>query len=183
MQSIIEILKKNNNFAVLCEEQLKTAELKTVQKFFIEALEQENIMLATSCLKFLPKINFGSSHCCDSIGNTSNPLIRMAHIGKYQSVKFLVDNGAEIDYISANRTTAIMYAFEMGHIDIVKYLYEKNAKLNVGMRTMVSYGRKEYVDSYMTFLTYLHERLVESKKLNEKQNCQTKQSTETEQDK
>lgn len=169
MQSIIETLKKNDNFAALCVEEFKTTSLKTIQQFFVEALEQENIMLATSCLKFLPKINFGTAHNDDGCENISCPIIRMAHLGKFKSVKFLVENGADIDYVSCNRTTPIMYAFEMGHIEIVKYLYEKNAKLNVGTRSMISYGRKDNVAQYMNFITYLHERLVESQKRNEKQ--------------
>ena len=94
-----------------------------VKKKFLESLEEGTFYLAKILLKHLETLNYGSSHDNEDI----NPLIRMAHLGKLDAVKFLVDNGADINFRSVNSTTAIMYAFEKGHVDIVKYLIEKEA--------------------------------------------------------
>ena len=46
------------------------------------------------------------------------------YFGHLEKVKYLVENGADINSKYANGSTALMHAAEKGHLEIVKYLDE-----------------------------------------------------------
>lgn len=47
--------------------------------------------------------------------------------GNLSAVDYLVQHGADINLVSTNQSTPIMYAYQYGHLDIVKYFRDKGA--------------------------------------------------------
>lgn len=92
--------------------------------------------------------------------HTENPLITMARNGFLEPVIFLIDEcGADIDYVSIENTTAIMYAFQCGHSDIVAELLQRGAAIEVKTLTKTK-KMTDFCDltrnaSYMDLINYL----------------------------
>ncbi len=59
------------------------------------------------------------------------PLIRAAHNGHYQTVKFLVEQGADVNALDMGESTALHWAAMRGHVEIVKYLLEAGSDKQV----------------------------------------------------
>ncbi|RYE11586.1 MAG: hypothetical protein EOP34_12140 [Rickettsiales bacterium] len=99
-----------------------------------------DLVLATEPKKTIFTIN------CDGM-NVANPLIYAAYNGDFKMVVYLVEYcEANIDYVSRNGTSAIMYAFQEGHNDVVEYLYSKGAALQL---TAPNSGRTmRMIDNY-----------------------------------
>lgn len=55
------------------------------------------------------------------------PLARAAHNGHFQTVQYLVEQGAEVDGKDIGDNTALHWAAMRGHVEIVKYLVECGA--------------------------------------------------------
>lgn len=94
----------------------------------------------------------------------TNPLIRACYLGKCEAVKFLVKHGANVNCLSDNLTTPIMYAFQKGHMDIVTYLYDQGSKIVVGRQRMIHYSISSYTYGYIAFIEYLDEGLEKLRK-------------------
>lgn len=95
-----------------------------VQQQMLNIMLKNNIsIVAMICLlDEIRSVNYGKE--------LDNPLIYCCHNNRLDMVKLLVEiYGADIEYSFKNDKTAIMYATEKNHLDIVKYLYEKGAKL------------------------------------------------------
>lgn len=67
----------------------------------------------------------------DIAGQT--PLMYAAEGGSLEVVKYLVDQGADVNAMSGNkgRGTALIYATAANRVEIVKYLLEKGANVNL----------------------------------------------------
>jgi len=66
----------------------------------------------------------------DEVGST--PLHTAAFSGHFEIVKFLIENGADVNAVNDEfGETPIFNAVAKGHIDIVKYLIEKGARLDI----------------------------------------------------
>ncbi len=79
--------------------------------------------------KLLAEYKFSVNEIDDQ-GNT--PLMMAAATGNVQMVKFLVENGAEIDTLyTPLEKSALMVAAEHGHIEVMKLLVENGANVNL----------------------------------------------------
>ncbi len=67
--------------------------------------------------------------------------------GNLEKVKDTIEKGADIDFIGDDLTTALQYAAKSGYIDIVKYLVESGANLEISHQYRL----------YMTALLYATE--------------------------
>merc|ERR1711959_131805 len=59
------------------------------------------------------------------------PLIRAAHNGHYQMVKFLIEQGADVNALDMGESTALHWSAMRGHVEIVKYLLEAGSDKQV----------------------------------------------------
>lgn len=62
--------------------------------------------------------------------NVGNPLYWTSYNDQLDAVKYLVENGAEIDREDLEKRTALMAASSSGSLEIVKYLVENGAEIN-----------------------------------------------------
>lgn len=88
-----------------------------------------------------------------------NPLITMAWNGKLEAIEFLVENtDVDIEYLSENNTTAIMYAFQNGKTDEVVYLLSKGAKTEIRTTTktikMTDFASSDKLTCYGDLINY-----------------------------
>ena len=58
-------------------------------------------------------------------------LIIVSKLGNIKSVKFLIENGADVNTQNEKGITALMLASRFGHIETVKFLIEKGADVNI----------------------------------------------------
>ena len=165
MEQLILVIKRDKDFSPLCDKYLAKAEPDQVNQFFIQCLEENNLPLAQICLKYLTNINFGNASLFDPcLGKKINPLIEMCTRGKLDAVKFLVENGADIEHLSYCGTTAIMFAFQESHMNIVVYLLERGAQIEVGSKKMTEYAKdadvlKEMINLYDRSIRHLRKQL------------------------
>jgi ankyrin repeat protein len=62
---------------------------------------------------------------------TLEQLINMVRYGSIQTVKNMVEKGIDLEYLDLSHgSTALMYATQCGHLEIVKYLVEKGANVH-----------------------------------------------------
>ena len=57
-------------------------------------------------------------------------LSRVARLGDFKAVKFLLEEGADIEAIDNFGRTALMWATSWGHLKIAKFLIDKGADVN-----------------------------------------------------
>ena len=146
---------------------------ETMRSFFIDLLVHEQLVRAAKCLPYLTLSDINSGVQYDVPKSNSgipnyanvNPLLYMSYLGKSKSVKYLVDNGANIEHQSSNNTTAIMFAMQRGDMEVVKYLYERGAKMiaegiNPITNDKIEHSILEFASSkvFNEFITYLYER-------------------------
>ena len=62
--------------------------------------------------------------------DSTTALMKAAKFGHYESVKFLLENGAQINKKNRQGNSAIMFAVQYGHLDIMQMLLEKGADIN-----------------------------------------------------
>merc|ERR1711920_752538 len=55
------------------------------------------------------------------------PLARASHNGHFQTVKYLVEQGAEVDSVDIGDNTGLHWAAMRGHVEVVKYLLDNGA--------------------------------------------------------
>ena len=78
------------------------------------------------------------------INGTMNPLIHCCRYNELGLVKLLVERyNADIEHLSQNSTTAIMYSAQCGHVEVTKYLYDKGALLSAGTKHINQYATDE----------------------------------------
>lgn len=164
MNDLMKLIAGDPKFIEICETNIlnlsESSSANELQKIFLKILEEENIVLAKIIHKYLKTVNFGNSNNKES----ANPLIRMSYLGKLDSVKFLIENGADINIVSENGTTAIMYAFQNGHIDIVKYLLDKGAATKTEKTKMTNYAPTPILldvntQKYLILIDYLLDKI------------------------
>lgn len=63
--------------------------------------------------------------------NNGTPLMRAAYNGHLETVKLLINKGADVNIQNAAGTTALMKAAYKGHLEIVKFLIDNNANINL----------------------------------------------------
>ena len=94
-----------------------------VYKTIHEAAKQGDLAAVKICLqKGIGVIGVDER---DHYDNT--PLMDAAENGQLDVVKYLVDNGANVNTIDKAYRTPLMLAAEKGHLDVVKYLVDKGA--------------------------------------------------------
>ena len=62
--------------------------------------------------------------------NSGEELIDAARYGDLETVKLLIENGADINAKDEDGYTVLMHASFNGYLEIVKYLIEKGANVN-----------------------------------------------------
>ena len=62
--------------------------------------------------------------------DSTTALMKAAKFGHYESVKFLLENGAQVDKKNRQGNSAIMFAVQNGHLDIMQLLLDKGADVN-----------------------------------------------------
>jgi len=89
---------------------------------FMELLKNDvHISKLELCLKFID-INNGND-------GVSNPLLFACCQKKFELVKFLVENGADVNKLSSNGTNSIMYSFQKADFETMIYLFQMGATL------------------------------------------------------
>ena len=133
-EHIIKLLKKLifNKTLPLTAEDFKQIEFDkfsdSVQKNIMSGMLRRKFSIDMICtlLEQMKSVNYGTSVIA---GNNINPLNHSCWTGNQDLVKLLVERfGANIEYLSANGKTAIMYSSATGHEEITKYLYDLGAK-------------------------------------------------------
>ena len=76
------------------------------------------------------------------------PLARAAHNGHFQTVQYLVEQGAEVDGKDIGDNTALHWAAMRGHVEIVKYLVDCGAD-KYEYESVVTLEKSEQVVSRM----------------------------------
>lgn len=66
-------------------------------------------------------------------GSPDSRMLKASRIGDINTVKQLLENGANVNAIDGNNLTALNIASEANHTDIVELLIEKGAELNKAM--------------------------------------------------
>lgn len=150
-------MKHNPRLSTIYEKVLRNMKSDRVTEILVSCLFTDPFdeSLAEACLKCINKDEFFNR---DKIASR-NPLIRASSLGRLEVVKFLVEHGANVNCISDNLTTPIMYAFQEGFVDVVKYLYDQGAKIVVGKRKMIDYYHNSCGKSYTSLIEYLDEGL------------------------
>jgi ankyrin repeat protein len=86
-------------------------------------------LIVSGCALSVQKlIDEGTINKPDSSGYT--PLMRAAWSGKTETVRVLIDNGADINARDKDGHTPLLWAVNHGHLDIVKILIDKGADVN-----------------------------------------------------
>ncbi len=131
--------------------QPKTKELSTALAF-INAARRGNLEQVKSFLEQLKKegkdindikVNANNSHC------ETSALIEASYYGHLEVVKFLVENGANVNnnvaYSAGNskKDTALISASANGHLEVVKYLVENGASVNNGPHNALAMAAEE----------------------------------------
>ena len=78
--------------------------------------------------------------------NSGEELIDAARYGDLETVKLLIENGADIDAKDKDGYTVLMYASNNGNLEIIKYLVENGADINIKDKngdTALNYARTE----------------------------------------
>ncbi len=87
------------------------------------------------------------------------PLINAASDGYLNIVKLLLDNGANIDQVDSDGTTALFMAAQSGHLDMVKYLLEHDADCSLpstqSEEKFIKFARKKSKDTEERMLQFL----------------------------
>lgn len=165
MQQLFEKIKEAPEFPDICAKYLPTMTKEYNQKFFIDMLIEKKFVIAKVCIPVIETVNFGNTHSSCKDNPIENPLIKMCNDGNLDAVIFLVENGADIETISFNNTTPVMFAFQNGHIDIVKYLLGKGAKTKTKKikvasveckdapgRKMIEFAKDNHLKAYMQLI-------------------------------
>lgn len=81
------------------------------------------------------KVNATNYNC------ETSALVEASYYGHLEVVKFLVENGANVNnivkgYLGMNRDTALVSASANGHLEVVKYLVENGANINNGRNAL-----------------------------------------------
>lgn len=132
----------------------------SAEQFIIEIIKSNTFIFEDKCnvltkiFKQLSNINFGDDE-------ETNPLILLCCKKQIQNdfnlVKFLVEKiGLEIDTMSKNYTTPIMYAFQAENMDIVKYLLSRGAKIECCKPS----GEINRITSYINYACPTHIQLL-----------------------
>lgn len=88
------------------------------QKLLLELMEKDASIEKLQIVVAKFDVNFGDDHF-------TNPLFIACHKAKAHYVKFLVDNGADVNKVSIHGSTAIMYSYQQGDFDSYLYLLLK----------------------------------------------------------
>jgi ankyrin repeat protein len=86
-------------------------------------------LIVSGCALSVQKlIDEGTINKADSSGYT--PLMRAAWSGKTETVRVLIDNGADINARDKDGYTPLLWAASYGYLDIAKLLIDKGADVN-----------------------------------------------------
>lgn len=82
----------------------------------------------------------------EGVDHSSTALSCAVEIGNLEMVKFLVNNGANINLLTGEDYSALNYATKKGNLDIVKFLVSKGANINPdsGCPPLISALEEEY---------------------------------------
>lgn len=149
------IIEKTNDCGVPVELSLEDSRKFELQ--FMEELKKNNFVMCKKLFESIKTINFGNININST--ELENPLITMSILNNMPAVKFLVEElGANVNHLSINNTTAIMYAFQVGNAEIVAYLFLKGALTETHSLTetkkMTDYYKKEHIQPYMNLMNF-----------------------------
>lgn len=92
------------------------------------------------------------------ISHSSTALSCAVEIGNLEMVKFLVNNGANINLLTGEDYSALNYATKKGNLEIVKFLVSKGGDINPnsGCPPLISALEEEYpLDEYFEIVKFL----------------------------
>ena len=103
-----------------------SAQQASMQAEFFEALQEHNFDEAAEMLKNGANLSptCGFNHRCQ-------PLATAAKEGDLELMRFLIDNGADLDGYNAYDDVALIYALENQQIESAKLLVESGANVNI----------------------------------------------------
>jgi len=115
-----------------------------VHQKYLMLMLRKNMSMDELCvvLDKMQSVNFG-----DRIG--TNPLIYCCMEGQFDLVKLLVEKySADIEYLSSNNTTPIMFSAQNNHQEITKYLYDKGAKLTTELKNVYEFATSDMIELF-----------------------------------
>jgi hypothetical protein len=130
MENKIKELQKQNDEEIKEIQKKKDKEIKELpNKEFLKCCQEGNLIFAKYLFeKYSIDLEYYDKE------NKATCLCWAAYNGHYKAslsmVKFLIENGANIEGKSSTDTTPIMFASIKGHITIVKYLHENGANIH-----------------------------------------------------
>jgi ankyrin repeat protein len=109
-------------FLLLCT----CVKAQTLNDKLAKAISDKDTTMVETLLKQGADANYKQK-----LGNVEMSLLILAVNKKnYKSVKLLVDHKAEVDWKDWFSTTALMYAANLGEINIIRYLLKNGADIN-----------------------------------------------------
>lgn len=163
MDLFTNISSENNDvfslFSLLLESNipLSIEEFQSIEfeKFLDKVQQQMLILMITKKLSVeviclltekMKSVDYGEyatitiDNCCKPLYGKCRPLLVCCRYDRLDLVKLLVEKyGCDIEYVDKCDKTAIMYAADSHCIEIVKYLYDRGAKLSTQSKTIEAY--------------------------------------------
>lgn len=90
-------------------------------------IEQRNVVCNLLYSSSNSTVCLVNTHVVFVVQMGESPLIRAAHNGHMQTVKFLVEQGANVNALDMGDNSALHWAAMRGHVEIVKFLTEQGA--------------------------------------------------------
>ena len=98
----------------------------------------------------MKSVNYGKYGWAPS-GHIINPLLYCCCFNKFDLVKLLVERyGADIEHLSYNDTTAIMYSAYKCNVEITRYLYHHGARLSTSTHHINEFARTNSIREFIT---------------------------------
>ena len=148
---------------------------KLLQKCLGLMLTLKNVSTEFVCVLIdqMCSVNYGTIHVTGEYGGlfNINPLIHCCSTGRTELAKLLIDRyRADIEHLSSNDTTAIMYCAQDGYVELTEYLYEKGARLETKTRNIDSFAHptiKPLINKWRKEIQDKNEKEIRFKKENE----------------
>jgi hypothetical protein len=124
-----------------------------LQNQFIKAIKEGNVAEVDSLLQNDKELlNIKVKFLIGKFDSEINPLHIAAYYGQNEMVKYLVEQGLEINSVDTYSRSALHYAAKNGQIEMVKYLVEQGLKIDSvdnynksALHDAVVYGQTEMV--------------------------------------
>lgn len=113
------------------QEKIKTFKKEIVENLGIDPLRNAVRQGHAENIQVLLAYRTSTEEILKLLPQSTTALITVASCGYFESVQFLLDNGAQIDTQNDEGHTALISAAKNGHFEVVKLLVEKGANIDI----------------------------------------------------